>query len=378
MTNISELTTYLTSKEHWYFFSALLFCATLLIHIVFKNISNKLRNKFKKTKTLWDDALISAMYLPVITAIWIIGLNYNWEITCKALGYDWILLSTNKKEMLIVAMIGWVCMRHVKEIENNLLLHPKIEQFGIDATTAQALGKLANLVIIMLTILVEMQIYGISISGLLAFGGMGGLAVGFAAQSMLANFCGSLMIFMDRPFSIGDWVRSPDRDIEGIVEYIGWRHTRVRTFDQRPLYIPNATFNNISIENPSRMHNRRIREIIGIRYCDSKLMQSILKEIRQYLKNSNDIAHNRITMVNFTSFAASSLDIIIYCFTKTTDWATFERTKEKVLLDILGIIHKNGADVAFPTTTLDINEPLTINSDNISKKTVDTLEVGKV
>ena len=87
------------------------------------------------------------------------------------------------------------------------------------------------------------------------------------------------MIYLDRPFSVGDWIRSPDKEIEGTVEDIGWRLTRIRTFDKRPLYIPNSIFASISVENPSRMSNRRIYEKIGIRYDDVSKMNTIVTEV---------------------------------------------------------------------------------------------------
>ena len=87
----------------------------------------------------------------------------------------------------------------------------------------------------------------------MAFGGIGGIAIGFAAKDLLANFFGALMIFLDRPFSIGDWIRSPDREIEGVVEDIGWRSTKIRTFDKRPLFIPNSAFASLTVENASKM-----------------------------------------------------------------------------------------------------------------------------
>ena len=164
------------------------------------------------------------------------------------------------------------------------------------------------------------------------------------------------MVYLDRPFNVGDWIRSPDKNIEGVVEYIGWRQTRIRTFDKRPLYVPNATFSNISVENPSRMQNRRIKETIGLRYKDAEQMPAILEQVRDYLQNNPAIDTNRILMVNFNSYAPSSLDFFIYCFTKTCDWARFHQEKEKVLLEVLAIIRRNGADVAFPTQTLDLPE----------------------
>ena len=94
---------------------------------------------------------------------------------------------------------------------------------GGDETTVTAIAKLARVSIVITAALMAMQTLGISISGVLAFGGIGGIAVGFAAKDLLANFFGGLVIYLDRPFKVGDWIRSPDRDIEGTVVKIGWR-----------------------------------------------------------------------------------------------------------------------------------------------------------
>jgi MscS family membrane protein len=161
----------------------------------------------------------------------------------------------------------------------------------------------------------------------LAFGGVGGIAVGFAARDLLANFFGGLMIYMDRPFNVGEWIRSPDKEIEGTVEKIGWRLTTIRTFDKRPLYIPNSIFNNISVENPSRMSNRRIKETIGIRYDDLSKMEKIINDVRKMLKEHADIDTTKTLIVNFNEFAPSSLDFFIYTFTKTTDWIRYHEIK---------------------------------------------------
>jgi MscS family membrane protein len=197
-------------------------------------------------------------------------------------------------------------------------------------------------------------VLGISISGMLAFGGMGGLIVGMAAKDLLANFFGSIMIYLDRPFNIGDWIRSPDRSIEGTVEKIGFRLTVIRTFDKRPLYVPNSVFTNIAVENPSRMHNRRIKETIGIRYKDAKKLPIILDEVRDMLINHPDIDDTQTLIVNFDAFGASSLEFFIYTFTKTTNWIEFHHIKQNVMLQILNIIHDHDADCAFPTRTLHV------------------------
>jgi len=204
-----------------------------------------------------------------------------------------------------------------------------------------------------------LQSLGVSVSGLLAFGGVGGIAVGFAARDLLANFLGGLSIFLDRPFAVGDWIRSPDREIEGTVEDVGWRVTRIRTFDQRPLYVPNSVFSTVALENPSRMRNRRIYETIGIRYTDAALMATIVAEVETMLREHEAIDASRTLIVNFVAFGASSLDFFVYTFTKTTDWVTYHGVKQEILLNILEIIDRHGAEIAFPTRTvlLDQAEP---------------------
>jgi MscS family membrane protein len=224
----------------------------------------------------------------------------------------------------------------------------------MDATTATAIAKLLRASTAITAILTLLQTFNVDISAVLAFGGLGGLAVGMAAKDLIANFFGGLTIYLDKPFKVGDWIRSPDRQIEGTVEYIGWRQTRIRTFDKRPLYIPNATFTQIAVENPSRMTHRRIYETFGLRYQDARVLEKVVNEVRDYLRKHDDLATDQTLIVNVNEFADSSVNFFVYCFTKTTDWVTYHRIKEQVLLDILKIIHKHGADVAFPTRTVQI------------------------
>ena len=222
----------------------------------------------------------------------------------------------------------------------------------MDPTTVGALGRLVRLILLVIIIMIVMQNYGYSISGILAFGGIGGIAVGFAAKDILANFFGGLMIYLDRPFKVGDWIRSPDKQIEGTVEDIGWRQTRIRTFDKRPLYVPNATFANISVENPSRMTNRRIYEYVGVRYDDSAQLTGIIAEVKSMLLAHPEIDTKQTLIVNFDRFGPSSLDFFIYTFTKTTNWIRFHEIKQDVMVNVMNIIEKNGASIAFPTTTV--------------------------
>jgi MscS family membrane protein len=252
----------------------------------------------------------------------------------------------------LILLLAWIAQRALKGAEAELLSEHRGKRQSDDRATIRASLRLIRISVGIVVLLMVLQSLGVSVSGLLAFGGIGGIAVGFAARDLLANFLGGLSIYLDRPFTVGDWIRSPDREIEGTVEDIGWRMTRIRTFDQRPLYIPNSIFSSVAVENPSRMNNRRIYETIGIRYDDVAVMGRIVADVKAMLESHEAIDLSRTLMVNFVACGPSSLDFFIYAFTKTTDWATFHAIKQEVLLQVLSIISAQGAEVAFPTRTL--------------------------
>lgn len=322
-------------------------------------VIDRLETQANKSLTVWDDALIEACRKPVIWLIWILGVNFAASIAAQKMDSPVQALIDPINRLALIFLATIFITSFIKRAERNLL-HPDYMAKPIDATTVRAVGKLLRAAVIITALLVAMQLFGYSISGLLAFGGIGGIAVGFAAKDLLANFFGGLMIYLDRPFSVGDWVRSPDKEIEGTVEDIGWRLTRIRTFDQRPLYIPNSVFASISVENPSRMTNRRIYETVGIRYADIGCMESIVDQVTTMLCEHPEIDAEQIMIVNFNAFSASSVDFIIYTFTKTTEWVKFHHVKQDVLLKVAQIIEANQAEIAFPTSTLHIdghNEP---------------------
>ncbi|MGB1270847.1 MAG: mechanosensitive ion channel family protein [Endozoicomonas sp.] len=344
---------YGVSLPHWLAEVLVALLLTAIFSFVVGKVFDRLSAGAIKTKTLWDDALVGSGRKPLKLTIWVLGLGWVADIIWQSTGNPLFARLSSFRDVLVIALISWAMIRFIKAIERGYLARHDESEKKIDPTTLVAGGRLLRIIVIITGCLVVLQTLGYSLSGVLAFGGVGGIAVGFAAKDMLANLFGGLMIYLDKPFRVGDWICSPDRQIEGTVQYIGWRQTRILTFAKRPLYVPNATFMNISVENPSRMENRRIKETVGLRYADSSKVSSVLAEIRQYLQSNEAIAQDKIIMVNFTCFGPSSLDCFIYCFTRTTDWATFHAVKEQVLLDIVGIIHRHGADIAFPTRTLD-------------------------
>lgn len=352
----------LSGEEHlWIAESFVIVFITLIVAFIAGRVLSKIESKAKLTHTLWDDAFIGALRRPVRWLILLMGIATAADIAGEQSG-SVILQSVNHFRYLGGIIIAtWFLLDLIRRIEANLM-DPEYCQKPMDQTTAMALGKLLRVSVIITSVLIILQYFEVQVSGILAFGGIGGIAVGFAAKDLLANFFGGLMIYLDRPFTVGDWIRSSDREIEGTVEDIGWRLTRIRTFDKRPLYIPNSTFTQIAVENPSRMTNRRIYENIGIRYDDSAKMEEIVADVKSMLREHEAIDVNNTLMVNFNTFASSSLDFFIYCFTKTTNWAEFHEIKQDVLIRILKIIESHGAECAFPTSTVHIPDGLMVNN----------------
>jgi len=336
----------------------------LLIDFFQKRLLSRLNRKLELTRNLWDDALINALRRPLSLLIWIVGIAFAAQIVQKNTEDAIFAAVVPVRDVAVIATITWFLIRLVGEVEDNFIKKHEVGGQTFDRTTADALSKLLRFSILITAGLVALQTLGFSISGVLAFGGIGGIAIGFAAKDLLANFFGGLMIYLDRPFAVGDWIRSPDRDIEGTVEHIGWRLTCIRTFDKRPLYVPNATFASIAVQNPSRMSHRRIYETVGIRYDDAAKMADIVADVKNMLINHADIDQSQTLMVNFNSFGPSSLDFFVYTFTRTTVWTEYHEVKEKILLAIHDIIAAHGAEVAFPTSTIHIPDQVRLKTED--------------
>lgn len=327
----------------------------LLFNFLVSLLMRRLAKKTQQSMNPWDDAFVHAVQKPLQVLIWVIGILFAAEIVAARTEAEIFKAIDPVRNVSIIVVLTWFLIRFVKGFEKALIRIHSEKGSSIDVTTANALVKLVNASIFITAALVMLQTLGFSISGILAFGGIGGIAVGFAAKDLLSNFFGGLMIYLDRPFKVGDWICSPDMDIEGTVEEIGWRQTRIRTFSKRPLYVPNSVFANIVVENPSRMSHRRIYETIGIRYDDIHVMKDIVKEVKEMLISHDEIDKSQTMIVNFNQFSESSVDFFVYTFTKTTNWIRFHEVKQDVLLKISGIIENNHASIAYPTHVLQLD-----------------------
>lgn len=339
-------------REPWVLQVLMALLATVVAGLAVEFLLRQARRVSAKTRTHWDEAVVTTARQPLRVLIWLVGLAYAAEIVRKSTAAPLFDAVPALRDVGVIACLGWFALRFIGRAGRTVVAARLAAGEEVDQTTIDALSKLGRLAVLVVALLTAMQTLGFSVSGLLAAGGIGGIAIGFAAKDLLANFFGGLTIYLDRPFSVGEWIRSPDKAIEGTVEYISWRHTRIRAFNKNPIYVPNAVFTSIVVENPSRMSHRRIKETVGLRYQDLDKLPAIVADVKRMLHEHPDIDATQTLIVAFNQFAASSLDFFIYTFTKTTAWVTYHEVKQDVLLRVAGIVAAHGAEIAFPTQTV--------------------------
>lgn len=344
---------HLFGGQVWLLMVSVFLLVTLMIDFIVKLILRKIHYHLLLKNKNVTDAFVDTAIAPIRFFIWLNGLVLilttllgHFSIWPEGIGYI-----TSVKSSVMILALGWYVIRVMSRLESDLKAYARRHD-EVEEVTVEAGVKIIKLTAFIITGLIILTAFKVNLTGILAFGGMGGVAVGFAAKDLLGNVFGGLMLYMDKPFTVGDWVRSPDRELEGTVEKIGWRMTVIRTFDKRPLYIPNGIFSNIAMENPSRMSNRRIKEVIGIRYCDADKIKAVSDGIRNMLQNHPEIDQNQTLIVNFLEFSDSSLNFLIYTFTKTTVWIEYHKIKEDILIKIAEVIANLDAEMAFPTRTL--------------------------
>ena len=188
---------FLHEKNTWVLQVFAIIFFALLFDYLQKKVLNKLQIRLEKTSNLWDDAFIHAVIKPISLLIWTFGL----AIAVEVAGLN---NAIKLFEVGVVFVISWTLIRLIAYVEINVIKQQKIKGKAVDKTTADAISQLLRVSVFITSLLVGLQTLGFNISAILAFGGIGGIAVGFAAKDLLANFFGGLMIYLDRPFSVGD------------------------------------------------------------------------------------------------------------------------------------------------------------------------------
>ncbi|MCE5293336.1 MAG: mechanosensitive ion channel family protein [Chlamydiales bacterium] len=312
-------------------------------------LSAHLQKKFIARNEPLKNATIQASVLPVSCYIWFIT-----AIECLDLISDRFLsesLSHGLKFIFGVSAVltmAWFLLRVNSNIRKVLLEKSKKREIALDPGKVSGITKLASVAILLLSAFILMEVTGMSVNSLLALGGIGGLAVAFASQEIIANFFSGIMIHVNQPFALGDLIHLPNAGIEGTVEDIGWYETCLRSRDKQPVYIPNALFAKAYVINSTRRTHRQIIEKISIRHQDLAASRAIIESLKNYLNNNSSIDTSQKTLVYIGQVAPYSIDITVNCLSNFVDEAEFLEFRDDFLLQTASIIKANGAEIAIP------------------------------
>ena len=325
-----------------------------LRRIFFRFVLSSIQAVTRRTKTDIDDRLLAAMEKPLGLTFLVFGLYMAGQFL--PLGGASSAIFDKFIRSLIAVTLFWAMFRAIDPVSS--FMDRGIAMLSSSSMRDTMKGffvKLTKFIVVCLGVASIFQEWGFNVAAVLGGLGLVGMAVAFGAQDFIANLFAGLTIFLDRIFEKGNWIRTPD--VEGIVEDIGFRATKIRQFDKALVTIPNARLAGGALVNFSRRTNRRIYWTIGVEYrTTQEQLRAIIHEIMAYLTTSPDFETDPTKgtpcFVFVESFGASSIDLMLYCFTKTTAWGDWLACKERLAYKVKTIVEGQGAAFAFPSTSL--------------------------
>ena len=300
----------------------------------------------KNTQTFYDDRIISSLKEPLRFAFIIVALHLFFLLIFKETPFIKHVLGS-----LVVFDVFWVILSIVEASRG--LIYDITGKFNKDLSKEMGdfILRIVKFFISGVGLGAMLQVWGINVTALIASLGIGGLAFALAAKDTASNLFGSFAILADRSIRIGEWVKVGG--VEGVVEDVGMRTTKIRSFQKSLITVPNQMVANHPIENFSRRGIRRIKMTIGLTYdTNSEQLTKIMSEIKAMLQKHEGIAQKESLMVNFNAFGDSSLNVFIYTFTNTANWAKYLEIREEIQLSIMHIVEENGSSFAFPSQSI--------------------------
>ena len=310
-----------------------------------------LRRFANKTQTKFDDILIDMIEEPLLIFIVILGLRVGWEflsfpnypIIPKYYGH--ILY------MIITLNVAWFISRFLDSlIENYLLPLTQKTKTDLDDHLLPIIRKIISVIVFGIAIITILDEFGIEIGPMLAGLGIGGLAFALASKDLISNLFGSTTVLLDKPFSLGDWIKIGD--YEGFVREIGIRTTQIETFEGSFIYIPNSKFTQNEVENISRRWARRMKMTIGLTYnMNSQKIKKAKELIKDVIVSEEGTSKEKI-MINFTEFGDFSKNIMVIYW--VTDTSNYFNIVDSINFKIMESFEAHKIEFAFPTQTIEL------------------------
>lgn len=324
----------------------------LILRRVFEYVlDNYLRRLTTRTTFTWDDDLLKGTKRPTGFIFMMIFFSLSYVNLQLAVTIN-LYLSTILEIAISVGVI-WLFYNLSGVFAKYLTVLTDRTQNKLDDQLIPIIRKSLRFFVVTMGVILILQNNGYNVASLIAGLGIGGLAVALAARDTLANFFGSITIFLDRPFKLGDWVTIGN--VEGVVEEVGFRSTRVRTFYNSLVSVPNSNVSNSSIDNYGMREFRRLKTVLNLTYSTTpEQMEAFVEGIKAIVKANKNFRQD-FYEVHFNSFGSHSLDVLVYIFFKVPDWSTELQQKHNFLLEVLRLAKELGVEFAFPTQTLHVD-----------------------
>jgi MscS family membrane protein len=339
--------------EIWQYLA--IFC-WLLIGLVLRKIfefilDNYIHRLAKKTSFEWDDDLINELDKPAgfifMMAFWFATFT-NLQLSVTVNYYLSLIL-----EVAVSVGFIWLFYNLSNVFSKYLGVLTSKTETKLDDQLVPLIRKTLRFFVLVMGLILILQNNGYNVASLIAGLGIGGLAIALAARDTLANFFGSITIFVDKPFRIGDWIKVGS--VEGTVEEVGFRSTRIRTFYNSLVSVPNSTISNNDVDNMGLREYRRLLTTLNLTYSTSpEQMEAFVEGIKAIVK-SNSHFRQDFYEVHFNAIGAHSLDVMVYVFFKVPDWSTELQQKHNFFLEVLKLAKEVGVEFAFPTQTLHVD-----------------------
>ena len=339
----------------WLMAAVVLFITIVLQRVIVRIFRALTQTLTSRTQTQLDDVLLGAAEKPANWLVLVIGILLTINVLNPPVDIFPIVPLANSGGRIISIALGiWFLWRMIDGIGTYYSTRAAQSLTALDDQLVPFIVKTLKIFLIITGVLVVAQNMGYSISGLIASLGIGGIAVAMAAKDTISNIFGSIMILIDRPFSIGDWIKTSE--FEGVVEEIGFRSTRIRTFSKTLINVPNSMLANMVIDNIDARPKRRVKMRIGITYDTSPAkMKQAVAGIEEILKQHIGV-DQEFSLVKFDEFEDSSLSIFLYYFTKTTHWEEYLQIRQEVNMQIMELLESLKLEFAFPSRTVYLHQ----------------------
>ncbi|HEY2811096.1 MAG TPA: mechanosensitive ion channel family protein [Rhabdochlamydiaceae bacterium] len=338
----------LFSDSLWFFEILLGIGVLIAVNFIFTKIIKHIRHKTLSTTSSWKEKIDYIFIMPFHILLWLLGITLVIEVLAKRFGFSFFDDYLNAfRSSGVVLCLAWILLRWKKIVHNKFLNRDRRGK-KIDAGFVQMISKILSVIIMILAFLIILQIWGLNIVPLIAFGGIGAAVVGFAAKDVIANFFGGLMLYINRPFMVGDFILIPDRNVEGCVEEMGWYLTCVRDKDKRPIYLPNATFSSAHVINSSRMTHRHVEEKIHIQHADFLKLKHVTEKIRSAIAAHPDIDTHLPILVVFHTFTQNHIELYIDFYTLQTRYEKYLALKEEIITLVYEILLQEKMEMRMP------------------------------